>query len=78
MIKNYSGEMFLNVVTEREMAILELAQSIARIGGWTDEFTFDRNKPDGMPRKVMDVRRLGALSWTAPTDLLTDLREAYC
>jgi GDP-L-fucose synthase len=77
VMKNYSGEMFLNIGTGREMTILELAQVIARIVGWSGEFTFDRTKPDGMPRKVMDVSRLAALGWTAPTDFEAGMREAY-
>jgi GDP-L-fucose synthase len=77
VMKNYSGEMFLNVGTGREMTILELAESIARIVGWKGAFTFNPTKPDGMPRKVMDVSRLRALGWSAPTDFDTGLKEAY-
>ena len=77
VMKNYSGEMCLNVGTGRDMTILELAESIARIVGWKGTFTFDRSKPDGMPRKVMDVSRLRALGWSAPTDFETGMREAY-
>lgn len=76
-MKNYSGEMFLNVGTGREMTILELAQSIARVVGWEGAFVFDRTKPDGMPRKVMDVSRMAALGWTAPTNFEDGLRDAY-
>lgn len=77
VMRNYSDEGFLNVGTGRDMTILELAQTIARIAGWRGEFTFDRSKPDGMPRKVMNVSRLSALGWSAPTDLETGMREAY-
>jgi len=77
VMKNYSGEMFLNVGTGRDMTILELAESIARIIGWRGTFTFDRSKPDGMPRKVMDVSRLRALGWSARTDFETGMKEAY-
>lgn len=77
VMKNYSGEMFLNVGTGRDMTILELAESIARIAGWKGTFTFDHSKPDGMPRKVMDVSRLAALGWTAPTDFETGMQQAY-
>jgi GDP-L-fucose synthase len=77
VMKNYSGEMFLNVGTGRDMTILELAQSIANVVGWTGTFTFDRSKPDGTPRKVMDVSRLTSLGWTATTDFETGLKEAY-
>jgi GDP-L-fucose synthase len=50
VMKNYSGEMFLNVGTGHDMTILELAQCIAKIVGWKGTFTFDASKPDGMPR----------------------------
>jgi GDP-L-fucose synthase len=77
VMKNYSGEMCLNVGTGRDMTILELAESIARIVGWNGTFTFDRSKPDGMPRKVMDVSRLRILGWSAPSDFETGMKEAY-
>jgi GDP-L-fucose synthase len=76
-MKSYSGEMFLNVGTGKDMTILELAERIAKAIGWQGEFTFDRSKPDGMPRKVMDVSRMRALGWTAPTDFETGMKYAY-
>ena len=77
VMKNYSDEIFLNVGTGRDMTILELAQSIAKIVDWNGTFVFDKSKPDGMPRKVMDVSRLAALGWSAPTDFETGMKEAY-
>ena len=77
VMKNYSGELFLNVGTGRDMTIVELAESIAKIVGWQGTFTFDKSKPDGMPRKVLDVSRLRAMGWTAPTDFETGMKEAY-
>jgi GDP-L-fucose synthase len=77
VMKNYSDEMFLNVGTGHDITILELAQSIARIIGWQGTFTFNRSKPDGMPRKVLDVSRLSALGWSASTDFETGMKQAY-
>lgn len=77
VMKNYSDEPFLNVGTGKDMTILELAGKIAKVAGWEGMFTFDRSKPDGMPRKVMDVSRLKALGWTAATDFETGMKEAY-
>jgi GDP-L-fucose synthase len=77
VMKNYSGAMFLNVGTGQDMTILELAQSIAKVVGWEGRFTLNTSKPDGMPRKVMDVSRLRALGWSAPTDFETGMKEAY-
>ena len=77
VMKNYSDTMFLNVGTGKDMTILELAQSIAKVIGWEGRFTLNTSKPDGMPRKVMDVSRLAALGWSAPTDFETGMKEAY-
>jgi len=76
-IKNYSGEMFLNVGTGQDMTILELAQSIANVIGWHGTFTLNISKPDGTPQKVMDVSRLRDLGWSAPTDFETGMKAAY-
>ena len=77
VMRNYSDELFLNMGTGKDMTILELAESIARAAGWNGTFTFDRSKPDGMPRKVMDVSRLKTLGWSAPTDFETGMKAAY-
>ena len=77
VMRNYSGEMFLNVGTGHDMTILELAKAIAEVVGWHGSFTFNTSKPDGMPRKVMDVSRLRALGWSAPTDFATGMKVAY-
>lgn len=77
VLKSYSGETFLNVGTGQDMTILELAQSIAGVIGWRGTFTFDISKPDGMPRKVMDVSRLRALGWLAKTDFEAGMQQAY-
>jgi len=77
VMKNYSGEQFLNVGTGVDMTILELAQSIARTIGWDGTFTLNTSKPDGTPRKVMDVSRLRALGWSAPTDFESGMQKAY-
>jgi len=77
VMKNYSGEPFLNVGTGHDISVLELAQTIARIIGWQGTFTFNSSKPDGMPRKVMDVSRLRSLGWSAKTDFETGMEQAY-
>lgn len=67
LMKNYSGEAHVNVGTGKEMTIRELAERIAKVAGWSGTFTYDTAKPDGTPRKVMDVSRLTAMGWTATT-----------
>ena len=77
MMKRYSGEGHLNVGTGSEITIRELAELTAQVAGWRGEFVYDRSKPDGMPRKVMDVSKLAALGWTARTPLEDGYRRAY-
>jgi GDP-L-fucose synthase len=77
VMKNYSDELFLNVGTGTDMTILDLAQTIAKVADWEGKFTFNTSKPDGTPRKIMDVSRLRALGWIAPTDFETGMRVAY-
>lgn len=77
MIKHYSGEHHLNLGTGTEMSIRELAEAIAMAAGWKGEFIYDRSKPDGMPRKVMDVSRLATLGWTAQTRFEDGIKLAY-
>lgn len=77
VMKNYSGEMFLNVGTGQDMTILELGDAIAQTVGWKGTFIPDPSKPDGAPRKVLDVTRLAELGWTAPTDFRTGMHKTY-
>ena len=77
VMKNYSDEPFLNIGTGTDITILQLAQTVAKIVGWQGEFTFNTSKPDGTPRKVMDVSRMRTLGWSAPTDFETGMKQAY-
>lgn len=77
MMKHYSGEGHLNVGTGEEISILDLAKLIARIVDYRGRFVLDTGKPDGTPRKVMDVSKLHALGWRANTPLEEGFRAAY-
>jgi len=77
VMKNYSEAEIVNIGTGRDMTILELAERIARVIGWRGVFTFDRSKPDGTPRKVLNVRRLAAIGWTAPTEFEEGMKATY-
>lgn len=77
LMKNYSGEAHVNVGTGTDMTILELAEAVAKVAGWQGRFTFDSTKPDGTPRKVMDVSRLAVMGWRARTPFLEGLAQAY-
>ena len=77
LMKHYSDDLHINVGTGRDMTIRELAELVARVAGWRGEFEYDASKPDGMPRKVMNVSRLNNLGWTARTELEEGFRKAY-
>lgn len=67
----------LNVGTGMDCTIRELAQTIARVTGFKGRLSFDASRPDGTPRKLMDVSRLKALGWQASIGLEDGLRDAY-
>lgn len=77
LMKHYSDLPHVNVGTGIETSIAELAAAIARAVDYQGDFTFDPSKPDGTPRKVMDVGRMTAMGWQAPTQLDEGLRVAY-
>jgi GDP-L-fucose synthase len=78
LMKNYSGESHINVGTGKEMTIRELAEHIGKVAGWSGNFTFEVSKPDGSPRKVMDVSKLTAMGWTAKTPFDDAMARTYC
>ncbi|MCQ4323100.1 NAD-dependent epimerase/dehydratase family protein, partial [Stutzerimonas stutzeri] len=67
----------INVGTGVDCSIRELAETIARVTEYQGELTFDSSKPDGTPRKLMDVSRLKALGWQSSISLEDGLRDAY-
>jgi GDP-L-fucose synthase len=67
----------INVGTGVDCTVRELAETIARVTGYRGELAFDSSKPDGTPRKLMDVSRLKALGWRAETSLEEGLMETY-
>jgi GDP-L-fucose synthase len=67
----------INVGTGVDCTIRELAETVARVTGFGGRLVFDASKPDGTPRKLMDVSRLAALGWRASISLEDGLRDAY-
>jgi GDP-L-fucose synthase len=67
----------INVGTGRDCTIRELAETVARVTGFSGRLVFDASKPDGAPRKLLDVSRLAALGWKASIGLEEGLRDAY-
>jgi GDP-L-fucose synthase len=77
LMSNYSEEGLINVGVGEDVTIHELAELIGRIVGFNGEIRFDRTKPDGTPRKLLDVSRLHALGWRARTPLEEGIRATY-
>jgi GDP-L-fucose synthase len=67
----------INVGTGRDCTIRELAETVARVTGFDGRLVFDADKPDGTPRKLLDVSRLKTLGWEAQIGLEEGLRDAY-
>jgi len=77
LLRNYSGEPHVNVGTGKDIAISDLAALIAEVVGFDGALTFDPSKPDGTPRKLLDVSRLTALGWSPSTSLRDGLTATY-
>lgn len=77
LMQNYSGDIALNVGVGDDISISELAHLIAEVVGWCGEFVHDTSKPDGTPRKLVDVGRLNALGWSAMIGLRQGIEKTY-
>ncbi|MFC5354343.1 GDP-L-fucose synthase [Azospirillum himalayense] len=77
LAKNYSGEPHVNLGSGKEITIRGLAELLAEVIGYQGDFHFDTSKPDGTPRKVMDVSRMTAMGWTASTSLREGFERTY-
>jgi GDP-L-fucose synthase len=77
VMKHYSGDGFLNVGTGDEVSIGQFARLVADIVGYRGTLAFDTSRPDGTPRKLLDVSRLTALGWRPKTPLRDGLKAAY-
>ncbi|MBS1680667.1 MAG: GDP-L-fucose synthase [Bacteroidetes bacterium] len=77
LMNEYNSPEIINVGSGVEISILELAQLIAQIVGYRGEIINDLSKPDGTPRKLMDVSRVRALGWHHKTDLHSGIALSY-
>ena len=77
LMQNYSSEQIINVGVGQDVTILELAEIVRQIVGFQGGIRLDASKPDGTPRKLLDVTRLSALGWTAKTSLQDGIRSTY-
>lgn len=77
LMKVYSEETHVNIGTGEDVTIDTLARTVCDVVGFRGAIRYDRTMPDGAPRKLLDVSRLAALGWTAPTPLRDGLARAY-
>jgi GDP-L-fucose synthase len=77
LLNNYDSEQIINVGVGKDIAIMELAEMIKEIVEYDGKIHFDTSKPDGTPRKLLDVSRLQALGWKASISLRTGLALTY-
>ena len=77
LLAHYSGESHVNIGTGQDVTIRELAETIAGLVGYRGAFRYDTTKPDGTPRKLLDVSRLRELGWTATTTLRDGVAKTH-
>lgn len=77
LMNNYEGNEIVNVGVGEDIPIKELAEKIKNVVGYQGDITFDTTKPDGTPRKLVDVSKIHALGWKASISLEEGLQKAY-
>ncbi|WP_343246874.1 GDP-L-fucose synthase [Diplocloster hominis] len=77
LMNTYSGNETVNLGTGKEVTIAQLAELVKEAVGYKGKITYDPSKPDGTPRKLLDVSKLKALGWTYQTELEEGIRLAY-
>jgi GDP-L-fucose synthase len=77
LAQRYSSDEHINLGVGSDVSIRELAELVARAVGYEGRFVYDTSRPDGPPRKLLDVSRLTALGWRPKIELEAGLRETY-
>ncbi|MBT5403482.1 MAG: NAD-dependent epimerase/dehydratase family protein, partial [Crocinitomicaceae bacterium] len=77
LLQNYSGNEFLNIGTGEDLSIKELALKVKTIIGFEGELVFDTTKPDGTPRKLMNVQKVNSLGWRHKISLDEGIKAVY-
>ena len=77
LMNNYSGNETVNAGTGRELTIRELSELVAKVVGYEGRIEWDTSKPNGTPRKLLDVSKAAALGWTYKTELEEGIRLSY-
>ena len=77
LLEHYDDAAPINIGTGRDITVRELAEMVAQVAGYTGTIEWDTTKPDGTPRKVLDVSRLTDLGWASTVELRPGLEQAY-
>ena len=77
LLMNYNEKQFVNVGTGKDLSIKDLALLVKEIVGFEGELHFDSSKPDGTPRKLMDVSKINQLGWQAKISLEEGIQSVY-
>lgn len=77
LMDTYEGNEIVNIGVGDDIAIKELGEKVKAVVGYEGEIQFDTTKPDGTPRKLVDVRKINSLGWKATTSLEEGLEKAY-
>jgi GDP-L-fucose synthase len=77
LMDNFSGHEAINVGVGKDISISELASLVGEVVGYEGEISYDTSKPDGTPRKLLDVSKLNNLGWQAKTSLRDGVRQTY-
>lgn len=77
LMNNYSGEETVNVGTGKELSIRELTELVAKVVGYEGDILWDSSKPDGTPRKLLDVSKLENLGWKYTVELEEGIKLSY-
>ena len=77
LMNHYRGDETVNAGSGKEVSIRELARMVARVVGYSGEILWDTSKPNGTPRKLLDVSKAAALGWRYKTELEDGIRLAY-
>jgi GDP-L-fucose synthase len=77
LMKNYNEPGFINIGVGQDITIADLANLIKGITGYTGNITWDKSKPDGTPRKLMDVSKINNMGWKAKIGLEKGIKQVY-
>ena len=77
LMENYSGNETVNIGTGKDLSIGDLASLVKKVVGYEGEIVYDATKPDGTPRKLLDVSKLAGLGWSYSTELEEGITMAY-